>query len=206
MQTIQDLIPKTYQQDLRNLFIYGDVNWYFHPGTAGISEEELKMAKVNSLADANTVERPQFSHSLCIDGKICSPHYSAVYPMLYFLEEHTGYRPQKILRIKANFLYKDALYPNNCYHEPHTDYYNNDWISVPKMSSLIYYVDDSDGDTFFFDQYLKDAGDRPNKFTVAHREHPRGGNAILFPSNQFHASSSPVVHDKRVVLNFVMFD
>lgn len=204
MQIIQNVVPKTFQQDLINLFMHGDVNWYYHPATNGISDQEVQSVKANSIADVHTAERPQFSHSLCIDGRICSPHYASIYPILYFLEERTGYRPSQIHRIKANLLYKDSVYPKDCYHEPHTDHYSSD-PKMPKMSSFLYYINTSDGDTFFFDQTL-DPAQRHTNFTVADRVTPTQGNGVLFSSNQFHASSSPVVSDRRVVLNFVMYD
>ena len=45
----------------------------------------------------------------------------------------------------------------------------------------LYYPNDSDGDTFFFD----------NDLNVIHREPPERGKIILFDGSTYHSSSSP---------------
>ena len=58
--------------------------------------------------------------------------------------------------------------------------------------SLIYYVNDSDGYTYFYE------GDQ-----IIYRRSPKINKAILFPSNTKHAGNTPFKTDKRIVLNFV---
>ncbi len=204
MQIIDNLIPKTFQQDLINLFLYSDMPWYYHVGTNAIIDEHKSNLSENVIIDNNTVDAPQFSHSLCSRAKVVSQHYTAIFPILYFLEEKTGYKPAIVSRIKANLLYKNSTFPDNHYHQPHSDDYSDDGPYLSIMSSLIYYLHDSDGDTFFFDQHYK-PGHRPlSPLKVVKRITPKQGTAVLFPSNQFHASSSPKSNDRRIVLNFVL--
>jgi hypothetical protein len=201
MQILDNLIPLSYQNDLINLLYHGDFPWYHHASTTAVTDAQLLLPSPNSFTDANTVESPQFGHSFVLNGKITSDHYRTISPMLYFLEARTGYKPGNVLRIKANLLLKDTTYPDNCYHEPHTDIYGTLHTG---LTSMIYYVDDSDGDTFFFDQFFSDL--RPGAVSVGHRQTPTKGTAVLFPSNQFHASSSPKISNRRIVLNFVLAD
>lgn len=202
MQILDNLIPLSYQNDLINLLYHGDFPWYYHASTTAVTEAQLLLPSPNSFFDSNTAESAQFGHSFVINGKVTSDHYRTISPMLYFLEQRTGYKSSQVLRIKANMLLKDSTYPNNCYHEPHTDIYGPDHLG---QTSMIYYVDDSDGDTHFFDQFL-DTGGLPSSVTTAHRQAPTRGTAVVFPSNRFHASSSPKTHNRRVVLNFVLAD
>jgi hypothetical protein len=202
MQILNELLPQTYQSELIQLFYHGDFPWYYHASTTAVTEDQLLLPSPNSVSDSNTLESPQFGHSFAVNGKVTSDYYRTIYPMLYFLEQHIGYRPSQVRRIKANMLLKDSTYPDNCYHEPHTDVYGVD--GTDKLTSMIYYVDDSDGDTFFFNEFL--GGKNPDKFTVAHRQTPSRGSAVVFPSNKFHASSSPRSNNRRIVLNFVLAD
>ena len=54
---------------------------------------------------------------------------------------------------------------------------------------MIYYINDSDGDTFL------------NK-TETKRITPKANSAVIFPSNLWHASSNPT-KGKRIVINYV---
>jgi hypothetical protein len=202
MQILDNLIPPSYQNDLVNLFYHGDFPWYYHASTTAVTEAQLLLPSANSFTDSNTVERPQFGHSFVVNGKITSDYYRTISPMLYFLEARTGYKPSQVLRIKANMLLKDTTYPNNSYHEPHTDVYG---LAPTGLTSMIYYLDDSDGDTYFFDQEFN-GGQLPGAVTTHHRQTPTKGTAVVFSSNRFHASSSPRQYARRAVLNFVLAD
>ena len=75
-----------------------------------------------------------------------------------------------------------------------------------------YYVNDSDGDTMIFDQRLSDTGItdfteynlveyvKRTTFTVAGQCSPKKGRVCIFDGTQFHASTKPNIHDKRVVI------
>jgi hypothetical protein len=70
-------------------------------------------------------------------------------------------------------------------------YYNN---------SFLYYVNDSDGDTFLFDEFQKDT--IPLNFNILERISPKKGKGIFFESDRYHASSNPKHTSIRLVLNF----
>ena len=202
MQILDNLIPASYQNDLVNLFYNSPFPWYYHASTTAVTDAELLLPSPNSFIDTNTVEQSQFGHSFVFNTNVVSEHYRTISPMLYFLEARTGYKASQVLRIKANMLLKDSTYPDNSYHEPHTDVYGSEHRG---LTSMIYYVDDADGDTHFFDQVF-DGNQLPNTVTSKHRQTPSRGTAVLFPSNQFHASSSPKKYNRRVVINFVLAD
>jgi hypothetical protein len=204
MKIIENLIPTTYQQDLINLFMYADMAWYYNAGTNYVTEEQKTTTNSpNIFKDNLTQECPQFSHVLCMEGKITSANYSAIFPILYFLEEKTGYKPSSIKRVKANLLYKDATFPLDFYNEPHTDEHLE---AHRPMSSLLYYVNSSDGDTVFFDKTYVPGMDPVDKLEIVDRYTPTQGTGILFSSHQFHASTPPRINDRRMVINFVMYD
>ena len=59
--------------------------------------------------------------------------------------------------------------------------------------SLLYYVNDSDGDTIFFDKNIR----------MIKRVNPKKNRAILFDSNILHAGSNPIKSKKRIVINTI---
>lgn len=85
-------------------------------------------------------------------------------------------------RIKANLL---TPWPNAPrFHPPHTD------TDAENGMSCIYYLHDSDGDTFFF-------GDDNISVT------PKANRAVLFDAYHSHCSSNPINNDRRIIINSV---
>ena len=57
--------------------------------------------------------------------------------------------------------------------------------------TALYYVNDSDGDTYFFDDSGK----------VTKRVTPKKGTLVMWEGKIFHAKSSPIKTTSRVVIN-----
>jgi len=98
--------------------------------------------------------------------------------------------PQRLLRIKANLLVRSAE-PAPLPFTPHVDVPQPHW-------AMIYYVNDSDGDTVFLDKQHPNWQDA----AVIDRVSPRKGRAVLFDGRHFHCGTRPSGHDVRIVLNF----
>jgi hypothetical protein len=93
-------------------------------------------------------------------------------------------------RIKINMLLpRDVDY---MWHTPHVD-------STDKHTVLLYYVNDSDGPTYFFEE--KYDGTIKNSCTIMQEIEPEKGKYIIFDGNHFHASSQPS-NNLRSVINF----
>jgi hypothetical protein len=101
---------------------------------------------------------------------------------------------QHVGRVKFNILLQQE---NAGYHYnlPHQDDITNNSIS------MVYYLDDSDGDTFLFNEFYSDPP--PNKLTIAQRISPKRNRAVLFESNRYHASSNPINSRDRFIINWV---
>lgn len=89
-------------------------------------------------------------------------------------------------------------------HKPHLDYYLPHW-------TFLYYVNDSDGDTFIFDQVSEPVDLNvwprkepvyPSKFTVADRVTPKAGRLVIMDGLLYHSSSAPAEHGDRMTLTF----
>jgi hypothetical protein len=85
---------------------------------------------------------------------------------------------------------------------PHIDSFFPHW-------NAIYYVNDSDGDTFIFNETndTYDAGQddiiriKENKFTVKKRITPKKGKILIFPGKYYHSSSFARESKFRCVIN-----
>lgn len=183
---IDELLPKGFQDYLEKEF--SNMNgWLYLNSASGIKDAFDK-------DDKNIVDSPQFTHMIFDPEQgVTSPLFEYVKPILWFLEDRTGYRALELGRIKANLLLPNNTTANN-YNPPHIDSGNKDY------TSMVYYVNDSDGDTRIFNNYVQQ--DFYN-LKLIESNTPKKGSAILFPSTRFHCSSNPINSSTRVILNFV---
>ena len=160
-------------------------SWTYQLGTSHNSET----GKYDTEGDTPQLVRNLF-HRETISSKTKFPtpfnqsmklhEYFEVLPQITMI-------PKKILpnsnpwRIKANLL---QPHPDAGEHHPwHID-------STNSYTSMIYYINDSDGDTFI------------NKVDTQ-RITPKANTAVVFPSNLLHASSNPT-KGRRMVLNYMV--
>lgn len=119
---------------------------------------------------------PQFTHGFMRDGK----NNSNLTAMPLEVVKPFGLGFGDLLRAKANLV---GWEKDETSHPPHTD------DNAPHYV-VIYYVNDSDGDTRL---YLPDGSE--------HRIKPKQGRILAFHGHLNHASSSPVQTRYRAVLN-----
>jgi len=123
-------------------------------------------------------------------------YFNFIKPLIYSVEDAVSELYfEGVNRIKFNLLLSNKEFPENHYNIPHQDEINEHY-------SLIYYLNDSDGDTYLFNEFYED-GKLPDKLTIAKRITPKKNRAVIFESNRYHASSNPKVHNERFVINFV---
>lgn len=98
------------------------------------------------------------------------------------------------LRSKVNILWQKETFPENHYNVVHQD---SDISSV----SIIYYVNESDGDTWLFNELYQE-GVLP-KLTLAKKVSPKKNRLLVFDGRRYHAASNPRKTRERIVINFV---
>jgi hypothetical protein len=181
---LDDLIPKNYQVDVADQLTY-NTPYNFQSVTAVVRGYD-------TCVDRNTIDSLQFVHYALLDG-VPSEVFSLIRPMLYFVEERLSKKISDVRRVKINCLTRNVnSFTKDNYNIPHTDEPN------PEFLSLIYYVNDSDGDTFFFNEAV---GEAVNGVTIHSRISPKMGRAVIFDSRRFHAGSNPIESQSRFVIN-----
>jgi hypothetical protein len=186
MIEIEKFIPASYSDMLENLCKNPEFHWTYCPSSNNQSAPEIMKA------DKNSYESEQLVHAVFLENTKKSPFFDVIVAFFYFLEEKTGIVVDGIERIKFNMLLK-ARGNDDGYNAPHID------VPDANFKSLLYYVNDSDGDTFVFNETFQDRKD----LTIRKRVSPKKGRAVVFDSNTWHASSNPRNHANRIVLNLI---
>ena len=79
-------------------------------------------------------------------------------------------------------------------HDPHTDIFL-EGVPIPHKV-ILFYLNDNDGDTYFYDKEYK----------IIDSVSPKKNRAILFDGSRLHSSSKPIKFARRIVLTINLVD
>lgn len=187
MQIIDDILTSEEADHIERAIINDRFPWFLQAGDSTVTPDIAELYK----NDKNVKDHFQFVHDAIVWNNTLQSFYKSKYSKLCqktldrFMQR-TGYanwESYDILRSKINLTpqYKNAKYG---YGVPHTD------DKEPHVV-ILYYVNDSDGDTFLFD----------NDNKVQHRVAPKKGRFLVFDGNRKHAGSHPYYSNYRAVIN-----
>lgn len=145
----------------------------------------------------------QLTHHLFMAGEEGqSPHYPILTPILNSIQDIHGdillYRAKVNVNMPDGYRHPnshpvvtpDTNQPRYVSQVPHTDLKFENGNSIPHLVCL-YYVNDSDGPTFFYD----------NDLNVIEKVSPSRGTAVIFDGDTLHAGSNPILTPLRFAIN-----
>lgn len=171
MKIYDDVMPLPIQNQWEMAFIKSEFPWVYLPDATWpnkiLGEEDSVISFGNTLFDNR--------------GQYISPYFQQFYGGISIINDIVNKDYSDIYRFRVGLIIPEVIKKNH--HNPHTDY-DFDHITV------LYYVNDTDGDTFFLD----------NGKNIIDSISPKKGRIVVFDGNQIHASSSPS-KGIRVVVN-----
>lgn len=187
IEIIDNLISPLYLEILQTAVFDPNFVWHYYDATAGGDNSDFSW-----IEDENTEESDFFTHKISKDA---NNEIVSFEPLIYALSNHLGYHIH-ISRIKTNLMLPTFKKNANSYNRPHIDH------PAEQAKTLLFYINDADGDTFFFDK--KFTSKDPGKLEILERITPKAGQAVLFDSNRYHASSIPT-QNRRAVINVIFW-
>lgn len=188
---IDDFIPSWYQKAIRNMFSQSEFNYSINTNHSrntsipiyGYDKPIINAKNSNGLASMTYV-----------DGKIKDEkRHSIITPMLFKLDEIVG--GFELIRCRLAINLSDG---HGGLHQQHVDQNGPHCV-------LLYYVNDSDGDTVLYKERYDPSKDPwesyPKEFTVQSYVSPKAGRAIIFDGLQYHSASSPKESQERAIIN-----
>lgn len=152
------------------------------------------------ITDPMAVETAGLNHVMYDEQwDVRSFAYDAFVPFFRTMEQKLALKERDVIRARASLKWPKVGYTKDNYCLPHVDYYY-------PHETLIYYLNDSDGDTFIFNEHFVPStgdtyGDIPRHYTIQERVKPTANRLIWIDGLHFHTASNPIDSDKRVILN-----
>lgn len=175
----EDIIPKASLKEMQEFFFSTNFPVFLETTSCVIVGGEKDL-----FPNKTTYDNPQFSHVFINNYKENSPFTQTPIDVLLNFQKKLGVTKVNVERCKYNItLARPDI--NGLHLMPHIDSY------VENAYTAIFYVNDSDGDTLFFE------GE-----DVIFRMSPKENTMVLFPNNLVHCAELSKKTPFRAVLNY----
>jgi hypothetical protein len=182
IEIIDNLVPQSYLTRLQDSC--RQMPWFAGENISGWQHANVEGANTNSFQFG-------FSHQ-AFDENGRSTYYETFLPLLYFMEDKTGIKVNELYRIRVAL---NTFTGVETQHHPHVD------METPHKV-LLYYVNDSDGDTFMYNEMFFPNTEVPDSFTIKEKITPKANRAVVFDGFRYHSSSKPTKNPFRFIVNF----
>jgi hypothetical protein len=190
---IDDVISISYQNLIENEFNSNNFPYYFNDTINNNIED-------NIYTDKRITNAYGLSHTIynCETKLINSNYYFLVLPILFSLEEKINIQIKEIKRIRVRRTTQNPNHNLEKFNPPHVDL-----AELEPYYSLVYYVEDSDGDTILFNkEYKNNEVFKSDNEKILFRIPPKKGRGLFFKGKIYHSGNCPVKYIKRTIINF----
>lgn len=176
---VDDLIPFSMQEDIKNLMFSAEFPWYFSND-------------VTYGADEISEKRPACWHLLCKGSEVTSGFYSHFSTIAHMGASKVNYNMRGIYQGRCFMQFPlnlKSYKPDSL----HVDTYKDHLV-------VLYYVCDSDGDTLIVDKKCEDKENASiqndvklnvEDYEIIARVTPKQGRAVIFSGDYYHTAQQP---------------
>lgn len=176
ISVLDNIIPRNYQNQI--LEETKNLPWYFTESTTfGDYDIDKNSAFYHMIfgIDSDPSVNPVMNQKL----------FNLFLPMIGESFKFLDMYVEEIYRMKLGMYVRNQIDEfDDIHHHPHVDSYDD-------HQTLLYYVNDTDGPTYIFDENKK----------ILDKIEPKMGRSVILPGNVYHASSPPRDNNMRIVLN-----
>lgn len=194
---LDNLLPSLTQERFKEYVSNEHFEWndYNHIQTAGVYFKDLNFESDAMMVPSDSMIKLCYYNNFLKSKVFDQTVYWLGMAVLDEYQRQTGDTVTAVMRMKVNNQKKSVIegYNNTCCNEIHVD-------SFEDHKTLIYYINDSDGDTFLFDK-LYDEGTSEYNVKTIQRVSPKQGRIVCFNGRRFHAPSNPLFYNRRFILN-----
>ena len=167
---INNILDTKLFNDIKEQVCSNEFPWYYIPDSAH-----------NYIIDTNNNKRYSFHHTTMMEKKSNSFFNEITIKIANVMKNKFGLDNYELLRLRWGMT---TSYGEKIVNNPHIDFQKNHKV-------ILYYLNKSDGDTYFYD----------NQNNIINKNTPEENSAILFEGNINHSISKPINYDRRIILN-----
>ena len=151
----------------------------------------------STVVNKNITKSYALVHTLLDKGIVSSDYFDLFNSILTRFCVINKIKLDRVLRVRIRRTFYVKGHTNQKYNIPHVDI-----IDELPYKTLIYYVDDSDGDTVFFKNKLKKENFLDANAVIDKKVTPKKGTVVYFNGDKYHSGNCPIDFTKRTVINF----
>jgi hypothetical protein len=190
INVIENIIPKELQDEIEKYLLSHEFPVYL--GKTTVAEDDPTVYR-----DKNTKDYPMFNHAFVARGECKSQWFGLISPIVNnFISKLNLESAPNLYRCKLNISFPNREFADGDYLTPHYDIEDAAIIAI-------YYVNDSDGDTLFFEDPKNIPKHTDHSLTITESLTPKKGTMVYFNNKTLHANRPPQHTRIRCVINFV---
>ena len=184
IKVIDNFLTKSYHKELLGIMSSADFAWYYNPNISYKSGDNPEGIKAN-------LNEFGFSHTFWDHNGMRNSGTSLLWKAgLYQIMDAVN--SDVILRSRGDM----TMYtPEEKIHDAHVDYFFKNY-------STVFYVNDSDCDTIFYNQrHPGENNPMPDNLKIVDRVSPKANRIVIFEGDIIHTGCSPNKHKNRIIIN-----
>ena len=193
-EVIDNFLPDDQFMKLSGYLLSQDFPWFY--------AEHVSLDPIdNNIKNKEAVETDGYAHLFYDrDLGLESVTHKVMEDFNNQIQNKFGITYNDIIRSRASIKHPKIGYTEENYNLPHVDYF------IPHLS-LIYYLNDCDGDTRIFEEKFTPVPAGPNlgisydTFTVKDRVSPKANRLLIINGLKYHTASNPIKSKRRVIIN-----
>jgi hypothetical protein len=178
-EIIDNIVDLDIQNEIESALLGSEANWRFSRSSA------YNPKLYPDVSDEQRRQITQFNH-IVFDGQIRNPNYDLYTRVAHAVADKKN---QKILAITNMRAHLQLPIHNKPIGIPHVDKHDPNPFSV-----IVYYVNDTDGDTVLYNQ------DKTELVRIS----PKKGRCVVFDGNIYHRAGMPTI-DIRCIINYNLY-
>jgi hypothetical protein len=191
MKFIENIVDENFKNKIKRILFDKNFRWLYQDSTI------KNFAKIDDSSNIMHFEDTvHFTHILFEDTHVESDSIEFVQKILNNLNDQENILCTTLISAKCNVLSKGNDV-SDLYYTPYANVRN---ILGENIYTLIYYVNDCDGDSIIFNEAHST---EPIELTVAHTQTPREGCAILFKGNTYNSSKLPTNEEGKATITII---
>lgn len=189
MIIIDDFLPAKEFKELQSTIMSNGFPWFY------VEHVSLPPEDRHFVKDELAKETDGYYHILYDREENVTSFANSILENFYRrIENHFGYTRNHLIRSRLSVKTPKIGFNKENYNLPHVDYYYD-------HDTIIYYVNDSDGDTRFFNEFFVKEEPKNLKCTVQQLVTPKENRFVIFNGLQYHTASNPFDVSRRIVIN-----